>query len=111
MRTVYRTVTRRAGRARRRAGMSWKRVAKGAAIGTGISVGGYLLGRYLVQSGRPEGIYALEAGQRIGSIASAKWGGWVGNAVFQGIDAAIDRFVQPRGGGQFGSGSQGASFI
>ena len=85
--------------------MDWKRVAKGTGAGLGISIGGYLLGRHLISQGNLNGIHVLDAGQRIGSIASAKYGGWMGNAVYQGLDYVIDRFISPRTSGQLGSGT------
>ena len=93
--------------------MGWKRIAKGAAIGTAVSVAGYLGGRYLaLNQSDPRYLIMQEAGQRIGSVASAKWGGWAGNAAYQLVDALVDRYVNNRAGtGRFGSGTQGASFI
>ena len=81
-----------------------KHLAKKAGIGTGvgmlISIPLTLAGRYF---GRTE---LIEAGQRIGSIASTAAGGTPGNAGYQAADAIFDRFVVYEGGGVTGTRGQ-----
>ena len=98
-RTVYRRAAPRRGR-RRNAGMAMARkVAIGAAAGLAISIPLTMFG---IRSGRPE---LVEAGQRIGSIASAHFGGGIGNAGYQAVDALFDRFVSVGGSGISGQGA------
>ena len=87
--------------------MDWKRLAKGAGFGLAVSVGANFVGRELVRRGQTMGLYAPEVGQRVGSVVSAKFGGWQGNALFQLADAVIDRYITPRNRA-FSSGTQGA---
>ncbi len=91
-------------RSRRSSGMMYaKKAAYGAGLGLAISIPLTLAGRYF---GRGE---IIEAGQRIGSVASAHVGGSVGNAAYQAADAVFDRFVVFQGNSI--SGTQGAAAI
>ena len=99
-RTVYRRAAPRRGGRRRNAGMSMARKAAiGAAAGLAISIPLTMLG---IRTGRPE---LVEAGQRVGSVSSAHFGGTVGNAAYQGVDALFDRFVVVGGNNISGQGA------
>ena len=100
VRTVYRRAApARRGR-RRNAGMSMARKAAiGAAAGLAVSIPLTMLG---IRTGRPE---LVEAGQRVGSVSSAHFGGTIGNAAYQGVDALFDRFVSVGGAGVSGQGA------
>jgi len=79
------------------------KAAKGVGLGLAISIPLTLAGRHF---GMP---LLIEAGQRIGSIASTAVGGTMGNAAYQGADAIFDRFVMA--GGNIVSGTQGQSYL
>lgn len=76
-----------------------RKAAIGAAAGLAISIP---LTMYGLRSGNPT---LIEAGQRVGSIASAHFGGGIGNAGYQVADALFDRFVTVGGGSISGQGA------
>jgi len=94
-------------RARRPKRNDLKRYAKKAGLGTAaglaVSIPLTLAGRHYKQP------ILIEAGQRIGSIASTAVGGTPGNAAYQAADAVFDRFVMYQG--QSISGSQGQVYL
>lgn len=79
---------------------------KGTAAGMIISIPLTLLGQYLKI---PE---LIEAGQRIGSVASTAVGGTPGNAAYQVADAVFDRVVPLVQGGGYGiTGGSGVVYL
>jgi len=98
------------GRVRRPRKNDFKRYGKKAAYGVGaglaVSVPLTLAGQYLKV---PE---LIEAGQRIGSVASTAVGGTVGNAAYQAADALFDRVVPMiQGGGMGITGGSGVVYL
>jgi len=97
-------------RARRPRKNDFKKYAKKAAFGTAaglaVSIPLTLLGQHMQI---PE---LIEAGQRIGSVASTAVGGTVGNAAYQGADALFDRVVPMLQGGGYGvTGGSGVVYL
>jgi len=80
-----------------------KKAAFGTAAGMAISIPLTLAGRHFRQP------LLIEAGQRIGSIASTIAGGTPGNTGYQAADALFDRVVIYQGQGV--SGSQGQTYL
>ena len=88
--------------------INWKRIAKGAGFGIGVSILGNFLGRRAAAQGNlGRGVQYADLGQRAGSVVAAKFGGWEGNAAYQLGDYIIDRWVTSNAGAQFGSGTYG----
>jgi len=86
---------------------TWKNVAKKAGLGVvaglAISIPLTLAGRHFNEP------LLIEAGQRVGSVASTAVGGTPGNAAYQTADAIFDRVVVYQGSGI--SGSQGQVYL
>jgi len=80
-----------------------KRAGYGTLAGLAVSVPLTLAGRHFNQP------LLIEAGQRIGSVASTVAGGTPGNAAYQAADAVFDRVVMYQGAGV--SGSQGQVYL
>ena len=96
-RTVYRNLKSRARRPRKNDLKKYgKKLAIGAAAGLIVSVPLTLAARYF---GQPT---LMEAGQRIGGIVAATQGP-VGEAGYQAVDAAFDRFIALNGRGITGT--------
>jgi len=105
-RVVYRNTRKALGR-RRPKKNDMKRYAKKTAIGAGVglavSIPLTLAARYFNQP------MLAEVGQRAGSVASAHFGGSLGNLGYQMGDAIFDRFVSS--GGSIVSGTQGVAYL
>jgi len=103
-RTVYRNVRSRVRRPKRNDLKNYgKKLAIGAAAGLLIAIPlTYAAKRY----NKPE---LMEAGQRGGAVAAAKFGGPIGEIGFQVIDAIADRFILSNGSSY--SGTQGQAYL
>ena len=77
-----------------------KKAAIGAVAGLAISIPLTLGAKYLNQP------MLMEVGQRVGSVASAAFGGAPGNAGYLVADALFDRFVVFNGQGVSGQSGQ-----
>jgi len=106
VRTVFRNVKSRARRPRKNDFKKYgKKALLGVAAGLAISVPLTWYGR---KTGNP---VLIEAGQRVGSVASTYMGGTIGNASYQAADAIFDRVLVSGGGVPSFSGSQGQVYL
>jgi len=92
-RTITRFVKRKGGRRPRKNDLKkyGMKAAKGLGLGLAVSIPLTLAGQKFNMP------MLVEAGQRIGSVASTAVGGTIGNAAYQGADAIFDRFVSIQG--------------